>query len=120
MRHNLVVTCRQASADFLRQRWLGEEWYVTDDPVKAIDALQREPFDRLFLDHYLNREPKNGRDVSIWLGQHTEVNPRIEVFAMAEFEPNLPNHQQKAAEMAAESRRTTHQIPFSVIRALGE
>jgi hypothetical protein len=112
MRHNLIVSRNAKMIAFLRERYLGETWEVTDDPAIAIQALEREPFDRLFLDYWLDQEPANGRDVSLWLGQHPDLNARLEVFVTTD----TPT---KAQQMQAECGRVAHAIPFAVIEQLG-
>jgi len=108
----LIVTAQAAKVTFLRERYLGTEWEVTDEPARAIELLSKEPFDRLFLDHWLHKEPANGRDVTIWLGQHPESNPQLTIIAMTDSVD-------KANDMIRESGRQTWHVPFDLIQALG-
>jgi hypothetical protein len=112
VRHNLVVSGDREGIAFLRERYLGESWEITDDPDLAIQALEREPFDRLFLDHWLGREPKNGRDVSLYLGNHPECNPRIQVICTTV-------DRKKGQQIAQECGRLAHHVPMDLIKALG-
>jgi CheY-like chemotaxis protein len=80
----LIVEDKQRRVDWFRKKYgpegEGHEIHVTDDPDRAIELLQHlHPFDRLYLDHDLNREPKVGRDVSTWLIAHPENNPDLEI-----------------------------------------
>lgn len=112
MTRNLVVSKNAAMISFLRERYLGQDWAVTDDPDRAIEVLTKEPVDRLFLDHWLEREPKNGRDVSLWLGQHPDVNARVQVIATT-------GDSRKGRQMVAECGRVAYHIPSETIMVLG-
>ena len=54
---------------FRAQYKTAHELVFTSDPDEAIRLLQREEddWDVLFLDHDLGKEPKAGRDVTLWL-----------------------------------------------------
>jgi CheY-like chemotaxis protein len=112
MKHSLIVSANAKTIAFLRERYLGDEWFVTDTPSEAIAALAKEPFDRVFLDHWLEQEPANGRDVSLWLGAHPEHNPRVQVIAMTQ-------DAKKGNQMVAECGRVAYWIPIEQIMALG-
>ena len=112
MRHSLIVSANAKMIAFLRERYLGDDWEITDDPDRAIEVLAKEPFDRLFLDHWLDKEPRNGRDVSLWLGAHKDVNPTLRVIAMT-------SDRKKGQQMVAECGRDAHYIPADLIMALG-
>jgi hypothetical protein len=112
MKHSLIVSANTKAITFLRERYLGDEWYVTDDPDVAIQALTKEPFDRIFLDHWLDKEPKNGRDVSLFLGANPDCNPAVQVIAMTV-------DGKKGPQMVHECKRVAYHIPVGVIMALG-
>jgi CheY-like chemotaxis protein len=67
----------------LRVDWFLEQYGPknldwTDDPAEAIKKLQTTAYDRLHLDHDLGR-PESGRDVTLWLVQHPDVQPGLRI-----------------------------------------
>lgn len=65
----LVVEDSEVRRAWFRERYKdANELVFTDDPDEAIELLKREKeWDILFLDHDLGKEPKAGRNVSLWL-----------------------------------------------------
>jgi len=112
MPHNLIVSRNRSMIAFLRERYLGTEWEITDEPSRAIEVLSKEPFDRIFCDYWLDREPANGRDLSLWLGAHPDINPAVQFIATTD-------NAKKGQQMIAECGRVAYHIPGHVIEALG-
>ena len=52
---------------------------VTNDVDEAIRLLSLYHYDRLFLDHDLNTEPRVGRDVATWLAANPHVLPDLSI-----------------------------------------
>lgn len=75
----LLVEDFPAHIDWFRQHFVGHDLTITDEPLRAVALLERQVFDRLYLDHDLGKEPRAGRDVATWLVQHPHVLPFLEI-----------------------------------------
>mgnify|MGYP001593593680 CR=1 FL=1 len=110
----LVVEDSEERKVWFREQYKdADELVFTDDPDEAIRLLSREKeWDVLFLDHDLGREPKSGRNVTLWLCEQPRAHQK-DVYTLV-HSVNVVSGPKIEREMLA-AGRPCRWLPFYIL-----
>lgn len=77
----LILEDNKARCQIFRRELIGHEYFITEFASEAIEKLQEQEWDYLFLDHdlggevFVEKTENTGYQVALWLEEHKERQP---------------------------------------------